>query len=67
MIGSGADDFFMLVVPVAGLWASAIGVVGLEDVIAAEDTEFKIETFYTNSKVTNEGMRGWIASTYQPH
>ena len=47
--------FFMLVVPVAGLWASAIGVVGLalnlraydfvsQEVRAAEDPEF--ETFY---------------------
>ena len=48
-----------LVVPVAGLWASAIGVVGLalnlraydfvsQEVRAAEDPEF--ETFYTKTK-----------------
>lgn len=49
---------FMLVVPVAGLWASAIGVVGLalnlraydfvsQELRAAEDPEF--ETFYTKN------------------
>ena len=68
--------FFMLVVPVAGLWASAIGVVGLalnlraydfvsQEVRAAEDPEF--ETFYTKNILLNEGMRGWMAPTDQPH
>ena len=51
--------FFMLFVPVTGLWMSAIGVVGLalnlraydfvsQEIRAAEDPEF--ETFYTASK-----------------
>ena len=68
--------FFMLVVPVAGLWASAIGVVGLalnlraydfvsQELRAAEDPEF--ETFYTKNILLNEGMRGWMAPTDQPH
>ena len=63
--------FFMLFVPVAGLWASAIGVVGLafnlraydfvsQELRAAEDAEF--ETFYT--KV---GPRAWMAGADQPH
>ena len=37
--------FFMLVVPVAGLWASAIGVVGL-----ALNLRAYVETFYTKTK-----------------
>jgi photosystem II P680 reaction center D2 protein len=46
--------FFMLFVPVTGLWMSALGVVGLalnlaydfsQEIRAAEDPEF--ETFYT--------------------
>lgn len=64
--------FFMLVVPVAGLWASAIGVVGLalnlraydfvsQEVRAAEDPEF--ETFYTKNILLNEGMRGLICDS----
>ena len=68
--------FFMLFVPVAGLWASAIGVVGLalnlraydfvsQELRAAEDAEF--ETFYTKNILLNEGMRGWMAPTDQPH
>jgi photosystem II P680 reaction center D2 protein len=50
--------FFMLFVPVTGLWMSALGVVGLalnlraydfvsQEIRAAEDPEF--ETFYTKS------------------
>ena len=65
--------FFMLVVPVAGLWASAIGVVGLalnlraydfvsQEVRAAEDPEF--ETFYTKNILL---MLRWMAPTDQPH
>jgi photosystem II P680 reaction center D2 protein len=68
--------FFMLFVPVAGLWASAIGVVGLafnlraydfvsQELRAAEDAEF--ETFYTKNILLNEGLRAWMASADQPH
>lgn len=63
--------FFMLFVPVAGLWASAIGILGLalnlraydfvsQEIRAAEDAEF--ETFYTKNILLNEGMRAWMAS-----
>merc|ERR1711970_1360544 len=56
--------FFMLFVPVTGLWMSAIGVVGLalnlraydfvsQEIRAAEDPEF--ETFYTKNHLLNEG------------
>ncbi|KAL5645248.1 hypothetical protein ACJX0J_003607, partial [Zea mays] len=56
--------FFMLFVPVTGLWMSAIGVVGLalnlraydfvsQEIRAAEDPEF--ETFYTKKYSLNEG------------
>ena len=66
--------FFMLFVPVAGLWASAIGVVGLafnlraydfvsQELRAAEDAEF--ETFYTKNILLNEGLRAWMASADQ--
>ncbi|CAF1706430.1 unnamed protein product [Brassica napus] len=55
--------FFMLFVPVAGLWMSALGVVGLalnlraydfvsQEIRAAEDPEF--ETFYTKNILLNE-------------
>ncbi|KAL0532938.1 hypothetical protein IC582_031081 [Cucumis melo] len=61
--------FFMLFVPVTGLWMSALGVVGLalnlraydfvsQEIRAAEDPEF--ETFYTKNILLNEGIRaGW--------
>ena len=60
----------MLVVPVAGLWASAIGVVGLalnlraydfvsQEVRAAEDPEF--ETFYTKNILLND--MDWLQPT----
>ena len=63
-------------VPVAGLWASSIGVVGLalnlraydfvsQELRAAEDAEF--ESFYTKNILLNEGVRGWLAPTDQPH
>ena len=66
----------MLVGPVAGLWASAIGVIGLalnlrahyfvsQELRAAEDPEF--ETFYTKNILLNEGMRSWMAPVDQPH
>ena len=68
--------FFMLFVPVAGLWASSIGVVGLalnlraydfvsQELRAAEDAEF--EGFYTKNILLNEGMRAWLAPADQPH
>jgi hypothetical protein len=62
----------MLFIPVAGLWASSIGVVGLalnlraydfvsQELRAAEDAEF--ESFYTKNILLNEGVRGWLAPT----
>ncbi|MFM6268457.1 MAG: photosystem II D2 protein (photosystem q(a) protein), partial [Dolichospermum sp.] len=55
--------FFMLFVPVTGLWMSAVGIVGLalnlraydfvsQELRAAEDPEF--ETFYTKNILLNE-------------
>jgi photosystem II P680 reaction center D2 protein len=68
--------FFMLFVPVTGLWMSAVGVVGLalnlraydfvsQEIRAAEDPEF--ETFYTKNVLLNEGIRAWMAPQDQPH
>ena len=68
--------FFMLFVPVTGMWASSIGIVGLalnlraydfvsQEIRAAEDPEF--ETFYTKNILLNEGMRAWMSSIDQPH
>uniref|UniRef100_A0A0E0NEA4 Photosystem II D2 protein n=1 Tax=Oryza rufipogon TaxID=4529 RepID=A0A0E0NEA4_ORYRU len=68
--------FFMLFVPVTGLWMSAIGVVGLalnllaydfvsQEIRAAEDPEF--ETFYTKNILLNKGIRAWMAAQDQPH
>jgi photosystem II P680 reaction center D2 protein len=68
--------FFMLFVPVTGLWTSAIGIVGLalnlraydfvsQELRAAEDPEF--ETFYTKNILLNEGIRAWMAAQDQPH
>jgi photosystem II P680 reaction center D2 protein len=68
--------FFMLFVPVTGLWTSAIGIVGLalnlraydfvsQELRAAEDPEF--ETFYTKNILLNEGIRSWMAAQDQPH
>jgi len=68
--------FFMLFVPVAGLWASSVGIVGLalnlraydfvsQELRAAEDPEF--ETFYTKNNLLNEGIRAWMAAQDQPH
>jgi photosystem II P680 reaction center D2 protein len=64
----------MLFVPVTGLWASSVGIVGLalnlraydfiSQELAAEDPEF--ETFYTNI-LLNEGIRMWMAAQDQPH
>lgn len=68
--------FFILLVPVARLWASAIGVIRLalnfraydflsQELRAAEDAEF--ETFYTKNILLNERIRAWIAVVDQPH
>ncbi|MTJ43076.1 photosynthetic reaction center family protein, partial [Dolichospermum flos-aquae] len=68
--------FFMLFVPVTGLWMSSIGIVGLalnlraydfvsQELRAAEDPEF--ETFYTKNILLNEGIRAWMAPQDQPH
>ncbi len=68
--------FLMLFVPVTGMWAASIGIVGLalnlraydfvsQEIRAAEDPEF--ETFYTKNILLNEGMRAWMSSVDQPH
>jgi photosystem II P680 reaction center D2 protein len=68
--------FFMLFVPVTGLWMSALGIIGLalnlraydfvsQEIRAAEDPEF--ETFYTKNLLLNEGIRAWMAAQDQPH
>nr|AJB98542.1 photosystem II protein D2 [Botrychium sp. ternatum/japonicum] len=68
--------FFMLFVPVTGLWMSAIGVIGpasnsraydfvSQEIRAAEDPES--ETFYTKNILLNEGIRAWMAAQDQPH
>jgi photosystem II P680 reaction center D2 protein len=68
--------FFLLFVPVAGMWTSAIGIIGLafnlraydfisQELKAAEDPEF--ETFYTKNLLLNEGIRLWSAIQDQPH
>jgi photosystem II P680 reaction center D2 protein len=68
--------FFMLIVPLAGMWTSSLGVIGLalnlraydfisQELKAAEDPEF--ETFYTKNILLNEGIRAWMAAQDQPH
>ena len=68
--------FFMLFVPVMGLWTSSIGIIGLalnlraydfvsQEIQAPEDPEF--ETFYTKNILLNEGLRAWMAPVDQPH
>ncbi|MCU0570480.1 MAG: photosystem II D2 protein (photosystem q(a) protein) [Oculatellaceae cyanobacterium Prado106] len=68
--------FFMLFVPVTGLWMSAIGMAGLafnlraydfisQEIRAAEDPEY--ETFYTKNILLNEGLRAWMSETDQIH
>ncbi|UBF24294.1 photosystem II D2 protein (photosystem q(a) protein) [Kovacikia minuta CCNUW1] len=68
--------FFMLFVPVTGMWMSSIGMIGLafnlraydfvsQEIRAAEDPEF--ETFYTKNILLNEGLRAWLATDDQPH
>ncbi|NEQ19893.1 MAG: photosystem II D2 protein (photosystem q(a) protein), partial [Microcoleus sp. SIO2G3] len=68
--------FFMLFVPVTGLWMASIGIIGIalnlraydfvsQELRAAEDPEF--ETFYTKNILLNEGLRAWMAPQDQPH
>jgi photosystem II P680 reaction center D2 protein len=68
--------FFMLFVPVTGMWSSSVGIVGLafnlraydfisQELKAAEDPEF--ETFYTKNILLNEGLRLWMCVQDQPH
>ncbi|KAI5000012.1 hypothetical protein ZWY2020_004601 [Hordeum vulgare] len=70
------SHFFMLFVPITGLWMSAIGVIGLalnlcaydfvsQEIRAAEDPEY--ETFDTKNILLNEGIRVWMAAEDQPH
>ena len=67
---------FHVFIPVAGMWTSAVGIVGLalnlrsyvfvsQELCAGEDTEFK--TFYTKNNLLNEGIRAWMAAQDQPH
>ena len=60
----------MLFVPLSGLWAYLLGILGLvfnlgaydfvsQELKAAEDPEF--ETFYTKNILLNEGIRLWMA------
>ena len=66
----------MLFVPLTGLQALSIGVLGLafnlraydftsQELKAAKDPEF--ETFYTKNILLNEGIRLWMAVQDQPH
>ena len=67
--------FFMLIVPLLGMWTSSIGVVGLafnlraydfisQELKASEDPEY--ETFYTKNIILNEGIRAWMSAQDQP-
>ena len=73
---SVGPHFFMLFVPVMGLWTASIGIIGLalnlraydfvsQEIRAAEDPEF--ETFYTKNILLNEGLRNWMDQVDQPH
>jgi photosystem II P680 reaction center D2 protein len=68
--------FFMLFVPLLGMWTSSLGIVGLafnlrsydfisQELKASEDPEY--ETFYTKNILLNEGIRSWMALEDQPH
>ena len=48
--------FFMLFVPLAGMWTSSIGIIDFisQELKAGEDPEF--ETFYTKNILLNEGI-----------
>eukprot|EP00933_Yihiella_yeosuensis_P067135 TRINITY_DN7177_c0_g2_i1.p1 TRINITY_DN7177_c0_g2~~TRINITY_DN7177_c0_g2_i1.p1 ORF type:complete len:370 (-),score=1.35 TRINITY_DN7177_c0_g2_i1:42-1151(-) len=68
--------FFMLFVPLLGMWTSSIGIIALafnlraydfisQELKAAEDPEF--ETFYTKNILLNEGIRMCMAVQDQVH
>ena len=68
--------FFMLFVPLSGLWVSSLGIVGLlfnlraydsvsQEFKSGEDPEF--ETFYTKNILLNYGIRLWMAVHDQSH
>ena len=68
--------FFILFVPLAASWTSAIGIIGLafnlraydfisQELKAGEDPEF--ETFYTKNILLNEGIRVWTTVQDQAH
>jgi hypothetical protein len=68
--------FFMLFVPVTGLWMSALGVVGLalnlraydfvsQEIRAAETQNLKHSI--QKNQLLNEGIRAWMAAQDQPH
>nr|GEV85642.1 photosystem II D2, plastidic [Tanacetum cinerariifolium] len=68
--------FFMLFIPVTGLWISALGVVGLALNLHAYDfvsqeirmtKDLVFETFYTKNILLNEGIRAWMVAQDQPH
>ena len=68
--------FFLLFVPLAGMWTASVGIVGLafnlraydfigQELKGFEDPEF--ETFYTKNILLNEGIRLWMATQDEPH
>ena len=68
--------FFILFVPLAASWTSAIGIIGLafnlraydfisQELKAGEDPEF--ETFYTKNILLNEGIRVWTTVLWLKH
>ena len=68
--------FFMLFVPVMGLWTDLPSVLLVllsiltydfvsQELRASEDPEF--ETFYTKNILLNEGLRAWMGPVDQPH
>ena len=67
--------FFMLFVPVMGLWTSSIGIIGLAlnlrsyDFISQEIRHQKIQSSRRSTPRTslNEGLRAWLAPVDQPH
>ena len=68
--------FFMLFVPVTGLWMSALGVVGLALTFVhtisyhKRFVQLKIQNLKHSTQRTfflNEGIRAWMAAQDQPH
>ena len=66
----------MLFVPLSGLWASSLGILGFafnlrvydfvsQELKASEDLEF--ETFYTKNILLNERILLWMSVQDQPH